>query len=212
MNMIDTESFEKSTTSNNDYTINIPFFAIFLLFIYYLLDIIPILPCKIQQIMYNNLLYRHASCIIIIIFVVILGENIDNFNFFNIILKTVIIYLMILAIVKTHYIIFMIIFFLIAIANLISYKRNQLIALNEKKYHNDITKKINIINIIIKSLFIIALILIFVGVIIYYGQKKYEYKNKFNFIKFIFGIKKCSFTNTKISIMNSIKYAFLNKI
>ena len=134
--MIDTESFEKSTTSNNDYTINIPFFAIFLLFIYYLLDIIPILPCKIQQIMYNNLLYRHVSCIIIIIFVVILGEDVDNFNFFNIIMKTVIIYLMILAIVKTHYIIFIIIFFLIAIANLISYKKNQLIALNEKKYHN----------------------------------------------------------------------------
>ena len=209
MTIIETE---ENIANNNIFSFNIPFFAIFLLFIYYLLDIIPILPCKIQHMMYSNLFYRHISCILIILFVVILGESVDKFNFINVLSKTAVIYFLILIIVKTHYAFFIIIFFMIAIANLISYKRNELTTLYHQKNNTDSIKYIKILNLIIKILFVITIILIVIGVIIYYGQKRYEFKNKFNFIKFIFGIENCSFTNNKLSIINSIKYAFIGKI
>lgn len=203
---------EENIVTHNIFSINIPFFAIFLLFIYYLLDVIPILPCKIQQMMYNNLFYRHVSCILIIVFVVILGESVEKFNFMNVLYKTVIIYVLILTIVKTHYVFFIVIFFLIAVANLISYKRNELTTLYQQKNDLNNIKYVKILNLIIKILFILTLILIVIGIIIYYGQKTYEYKNKFSFIKFIFGIEKCSFTNSKLTIMKSLKYAFTGKI
>ena len=66
MNYIDSENI--NTNNNlNDYSISIPLFTIFIIFIYYALDIIPLLPCKIQKFYYNNIYYRHISCIMIII-------------------------------------------------------------------------------------------------------------------------------------------------
>jgi hypothetical protein len=40
------------------------------------------------------------------------------------------------------------------------------------------------------------------------GEKKYEYKNNFEYSKFIFGIPKCRDYSLEISFLKSLKYAF----
>jgi len=58
-------------------------------------------------------------------------------------------------------------------------------------------------------LIIITLILIFIGFFVYLGQKKYEYKNKFSYIKFLFGTYKCKNTfENDLPILKSIQYLF----
>jgi hypothetical protein len=66
-------------------------------------------------------------------------------------------------------------------------------------------KLVKIKNILI----IITLILIFIGFFVYLGQKKYEYKNKFSYTVFLFGVTKCKNTiDNDLSIKKSLQYLF----
>lgn len=76
---------------------------------------------------------------------------------------------------------------------------------NIEKYIKLKYKLVKIKNILI----IIILILIFIGFFVYLGQKKYEYKNKFSYITFLFGAYKCKNTSENdLAISKSIKYLF----
>jgi hypothetical protein len=207
MNYIDSENI--NTNNNlNDYSISIPLFTIFIIFIYYALDIIPLLPCKIQKFYYNNIYYRHISCIMIIIFVMILEEPIDKFYIKSILLNALYIYILILLLTNTHYYFFMTIFIIMAITYLVHFKKNQLHKYQIKNNDYSHQNKILYMNKFINIMFIIIIVLIIIGLLTYYGQKKHEYQNKFNIFKFIFGTKTCKFTDTKLSILESLKYAF----
>ena len=46
------------------------------------------------------------------------------------------------------------------------------------------------------------------GFLIYMGEKKYENKGKFNYLKFIFGSAKCKGITKNKSVFNSIKHIF----
>ena len=65
----------------------------------------------------------------------------------------------------------------------------------EKKKLIDDSKKLektdNILKITQRVLLIIMVLIIIVGCIIYYMEKRREYKNEFSSWKFIFGVKKC---------------------
>jgi Trk-type K+ transport system membrane component len=60
------------------------------------------------------------------------------------------------------------------------------------------------------TLFITVIILTIIGFILYYVEKKHEYKKDFNFIVFLLGKTDCRYRNSDISIMNSLKYSIKN--
>ena len=61
------------------------------------------------------------------------------------------------------------------------------IPVTEKKKMNQYITNIQ------KSIYIISIILTIIGSIIYLGEKKVEYKNKFSYVKFILGKSQCNF-------------------
>jgi hypothetical protein len=66
-------------------------------------------------------------------------------------------------------------------------------------------------NLIIKinnGLSIAVFILIFIGFMIYMGRKKYEYKNNFSYLTFIFGKVECKGTISNIDYSTSLKHVF----
>ena len=82
------------------------------------------------------------------------------------------------------------------------------------KNENDINLKkndeliIDTISNIRYFILIIMIILLVIGFLIYLGEKKYQYNNKFKFLTFLFGKPDCNNKLDKISIINSLKYSF----
>jgi F0F1-type ATP synthase alpha subunit len=64
-----------------------------------------------------------------------------------------------------------------------------------------LTKMIKIIEvyIVVATLF---------GFLVYMGQKKFEYKNKFNYMEFLFGHVICKQDSPDLSIIQSLKHTF----
>jgi Na+/H+ antiporter NhaC len=93
-------------------------------------------------------------------------------------------------IIKTDYRFFIAIIILLAVLYLRMLKKYELIAMLDDEDIKDptIDTMIYINNII----FISVIVLTIIGFFIYMGKKKYEYKNKFSYINFLFGIYKCT--------------------
>ena len=138
-------------------------------------------------------------------------------------------------IIKTQYKFFVVILILLAIIYLIKIKNDELnqdiknenttnlsnksveskiLSENNEKKNKKSTVEKNIkllyeLSIVNKILILITLILVFIGFFIYLGQKKYEYKNKFSYITFLFGSYKCKNTiDNDLPISKSIQYIF----
>ena len=50
--------------------------------------------------------------------------------------------------------------------------------------------------------------IIVIFILIYMGRKKFEYKNNFNYLTFIFGKVECTGTSSKIYYLTSVKDLF----
>jgi len=66
----------------------------------------------------------------------------------------------------------------------------------------ELTKKHDLIIKINNGMIIVIFILI------YMGRKKFEYKNNFNYLTFIFGKVECTGTSSKIYYLTSVKDLF----
>jgi ATP-dependent Zn protease len=175
----------------------IPLYSIFILILVissaYVTSLI---PRKIHDILENNIYMKHFLCLLtLIFFVVITTEPLQNKSLSEIIKKSIILYLIFLLLIKNDYHFFTVNIVLLGILYLISIKKSHLVnsLKNEKNKDNikKIEKEINYINYIDNILFIVIIILIIIGLLIYFQKKRNQYKNKFNYITFLFGkIKK----------------------
>lgn len=171
-------------------------------------------PCKFIKVIRENIYLKHFIGLLTMIFFVILTAPIKNKKILNVIKKSVILYIIFLFFMKTNYIFFIIILILLAILYLSMLNKYDLI--DDVKDEKDIVKKesaekqINTIIVINNSIFVIVIILIIVGFLIYMGQKKVEYKDKFNYITFIFGKIDCNLTNIdkEVPLLKGLKSSF----
>ena len=146
------------------------------------------LGCK-TQLYLENMYVKHLLVLFMIYFTIDFtqGDNVSNpiINLKNAIIIWVLFHLFThLDIVPTVSVLFlfMIIFF---ISNYLSYL--------EKIKSNDQKLK-DILVTAEKTLLVSVLFIIVVGFFYYYIEKRTEYKNRFNILKFIFGVKKCKKT------------------
>jgi len=198
----------------NNYSLNDKL-TIYCIFIFFLLifvdDAKNIFPCRMRYVFENNLYLKHLLGYLTITFLVVLLEHIPNKNLKRIFLVSFYLYLVFILISKTEYGFFVPIFILISIIYVLYLKREEIEKEKEsssKDKKEELEKNHNLI-IKINNVFIIIVIgLTIVGFLFYMGRKKYEYKNNFSYLTFIFGKVKCSETFSKIDYKKSLKYIF----
>ena len=191
----------------------LPLYSIFILFLIISASFITeLFPCKLRKVLSNNIYIKHFFAFLTMIFFVVLTAPIKDNNILTIIQKSFLVYIIFIFTIKTNYKFFITIIILCAILYILIIKKNEIKNNNENEKNEEEKKKlINLSNNIIlvnNIISITVLILIIIGFLIYYGEKKHEYKKKFNFIIFLFGKPDCSYKNSKITMINSLKYAF----
>lgn len=192
----------------------IPLYSIFVLILILSAGFLPeLFPCKIQKVLKENVYIKHLFCYLTLIFFVILTDPIREDPILAVIKKATILYIIFLFAIKTHYKFFIAIIILsgaLYISMLHRYNNEKKLLEEKDKTKKEIIK--NNINAIIHRnnlLFGIIIILIVIGFLIYLGQKKAEYKNKFSYTTFLFGKHVCGNISSKeMNILPAIKYAF----
>ena len=146
-----------------------------------------------------------------ITFLVVLLEDLDK-NLTEVFLVSFYLYLVFILISKTEFGFFIAIIILTAIIYILYLKRNEIAKRTEDATSNEELEKLektkNIIIKINNGISIVVFILIFIGFMIYMGRKKYEYKNNFSYLTFIFGKVECKGTISNIDISTSLKHVF----
>ena len=155
-------------------------------------------PCKVQQILTNNTLAKHAlGYLALVFFVVITAPELQESN---IILLTMGLYSWFIMTSKTYYKIWFIVFVLTGIIYMLHiYQKNREKSENAKDDHEiqDDEKQSaqkfrdEIIDGSKKSLSASVILFTIFGVLVYMGNKKREYGKEFEYMKFFFGKSNC---------------------
>jgi hypothetical protein len=178
-----------------------------------------IFPCRLQNLLRNNMLVKHVFGLFTMIFFVVLSSGSNDKNIYVIIKRSLLLYIIFIFISKCHlYMFYFIMMFLgiayiIDIANQYNITKVENIKQNNKELSNEelsneeveYNKKINNNNNIIYILYVLIFISIFIGIILYMGEKKIEYKNNFNYITFFIGKPKCKGSSPSVDFKNIFK-------
>jgi hypothetical protein len=146
-----------------------------------------------------------------ITFLVVLLEDLDK-NLVEVFLVSFYLYIVFILISKTEYGFFIAIIILTAAIYVLYLKRNEIAKRKEDTTSNEELEKLektnNLIIKINNGFSIVVFILVFFGIMVYMGRKKYEYKNNFSYLTFIFGKVECKGTISNIDFSTSLKHVF----
>lgn len=185
----------------------VPLYAIFIFFlIIFSSSAANLFPCRLSELLENNILIKHIIAFLTIVFFVVLTVPIPNKKLNHILIVSVSLYIIFILLSKTEIEFFIPVIVLLGIMYIFVLKKNEYeekIKINNDNNEKNKSDKITIINNVIT---LIVLILILIGFILYLGRKKYEYKDKFSYLTFIFGKTKCTKSFSKINYKKSLKY------
>jgi len=192
---------------------NISIYSIFIFFLIISSNYLGALfPCKIQKLLDTNVYMKHVFGFLTLSFFVVLTDPAKKYNFINIFYESSLLYIIFIIFINNNYNFFifgLIIIGLIYILNLKKVDLDGKIIENASKEDNEKNKQfLELIIKINKFLFVLFMIVIIIGFIIYIGEKKIEYKNKFNFITFIFGKVKCKDKSPNVNYIKALNAAF----
>ena len=190
----------------------LPLYSIFILILIIAAGFLTeLFPCKLQRILKENIYLKHFFCYLTMIFFVVLTTPLKDQDIIVIIKKSIALYILFLFFIKTNYIFFIAIMILTGILYLFMLKKYEIITKsglekdpNKKKI---IDKHVDTIIYINNCLFIIIISLIIIGVVIYLGEKKYEYKNDFKYTTFLLGKSECRNKSPDISMFKALAYS-----
>jgi hypothetical protein len=153
------------------------------------------------------MIVKHLFGFFIALFLILLSTPFIEKDF-TIILKSLLVYAIFILMTKTDIYVFLILLFIsVASYSLVIIKTQYIEQNNIGKYKSD--KTIKTINTIVRVLYNFFIIILLVGVVVYMGEQKIEYKNNFSYVKFFLGNSSCKNNNTQnISIMEKIKNIF----
>ena len=173
-----------------------------------------LLPCRVQESLTENILLKHFFAYLTLFFFVGLTDSeISDKGFAVLIGKTALIYVVFLFFIKTQVTYFEINLFLLGVLYLINYVKEELQSeyddsTNEDQ-KDDLADNINILVTISNTLWIISLIILIIGFLVYMGQKKCEYHPNFDYTTFFFGKASCKGqTDIELTTFDSLKAAF----
>ena len=190
----------------------LPLYSIFILILIISAGFLTeLFPCKLQRVLKENIYLKHFFCFLTMIFFVVLTTPLKDQNVLVIIKKSIALYIIFLFFIKTNFNFFIVIMILTGILYLSMLKKYELIS--ESSSEKDPNKKkvieghIDTIIYINNCIFIIIIILIIIGFVLYLGEKKYEYKNDFNYTTFLLGKSECRNKSPEISMFKALEYS-----
>jgi hypothetical protein len=157
-------------------------------------------PCRFRALMTENIYVRHVFGFFTMIFFVVLTNSDGSLNLQTTFIDSIYLYTLFIFLLRTPLFIFLAILALLAGLYVLNIKKKEI---NEDKKIEEKTREeyLRILSIIRNVTSITIYFLLFLGFFIYLGQKKLEYKNKFDYITFLFGKIECQ--NTTPSSSNS---------
>ena len=179
-----------------------------------------IFPCRLQNVLRSNMIIKHIFGFFTLVFFVGLSSSDENKNLYITIKDAFLLYILFILISKCNISLFYIIMIFLGITyiiNILKDEENEKIKkdnndkLDEKEINNRLREhnnKINIYNNITYILYILIIVLIIIGVLIYMGEKKIEYKNNFKYFTFFMGKPSCIGKSPDTNFINSLKIHF----
>lgn len=152
-------------------------------------------PCNLQYNLRNNMLFKHMFGLFTMIFFVRLSASSTNNgngvnNSFHVILKnSLFLYLFFIVFSKCNIYFFYLVFFLIGITYIIKIIKDE--DKNKNIKDKDVINRQEKFDNITFNIYILICILTILGMIVYMGEKKNEYKSDFNYFTFFVGKQKC---------------------
>lgn len=185
---------------------NIPIWNIFVLFLIIAANYLgELFPCRVQNLLESNIYLKHIIAFLTLSFFVILTDTTSNYKSNEIFSISFTLYILFIILARNNKVFFLINLVILAILyvmklQLTDYEKN----VDEKS--NDIFYERLLI--LEKVLTLIFFVLLICGFLIYMGEKKIEYKNKFNFITFFFGKPSCKLNSPTINYVEAFLAAF----
>lgn len=162
-------------------------------------------PCRVQDLLTSNIYLKHTVAFLTLLFFVVLTDNSLDFTFREIFSSSIYLYIIFILLINCNQL-----FFLYCLGALcILYILKLLIKDVEKNTDDEIDKKkLEILLLCEKVMYIIFIIILIVGFVIYLGEKKIEYKDKFKYSTFLFGTPKCKRHSPRTRYIESFSAAF----
>ena len=196
---------------------NIPILNVFVLFLIIASNYIgELFPCRVQNLLIGNVYLKHFIAFLTLMFFVVLTDSSSQKKKFMVIftdsIKLYFLWLLLINCDKKFFVVGLLLLGLLYILQLI--KNDYVIdkiedkqVNDENKYEKD-EKTLKLIENIERIIFIIFFIVLVLGFTVYMGEKKIEYKNKFNYITFIFGKPSCRGKSPEVKYLEAFSSAF----
>lgn len=190
---------------------NIPIWNVFVLFLIIASNYIgELFPCRVQDLLSGNVYLKHFIAFLTLMFFVVLTDSSSQQKEFKIIfnnsIKLYILWLLLINNEKRFFIISLILLGIIYIIQLIKTDYEENIKQQKNIEYNK--KVLTYIKNIEKMIYVIFFIVLILGFIVYMGEKKIEYKSKFNYFTFIFGKPSCRGKSPEVKYVEAFKSAF----
>lgn len=159
-------------------------------------------PCKFQKLLLNNVYAKYVFAFLTLFYFVILVNPVQAEDINTSLCLTFFIFVLFILLIKTN-----VIFFIIC---LIILAANYFIHIREKEERSKKGGNIQLYSQLNQGFNISFIACTIIGFLSYMGEKKIEYKDKFNYFTFIFGKPVCGdkYNKSEISFTNSLKAAF----
>jgi len=193
---------------------NTPYHCIFIFFLIVVGNYLgELFPCKVQKVLTENVFLKHFFAFLTMIFFVVLVDTTSSKELSDILSTSLILYAIFLLLINTNVLFFIISMVSLSIIYLLHLKKNEI---NDSNNHDESdeekkkepNKTNNFLEYANFSMIIVFLASTITGFLIYIGEKKIEYKGKFNYITFLFGKPSCRGVSPKTKFLESLLAAF----
>ena len=193
-----------------DISKDLPVYTVFVLFLIIASNYIgELFPCKIQDVLSSNIYLKHTIAFLTMLFFVVLTDPNFNLTFEQLVYNSFKMYIVFLLLINCNKNFFITALFLLGASYILHLKKNDLQnKLEDEKDNDEYKNKLKLFTEINNIIIYLLIIVIILGVIIYIGEKKIEYKNKFNYITFVFGKPSCRGESPNTEYLESFSAAF----
>ena len=156
-------------------------------------------PCQVQKLFTGNIYYKHFLAFFILFFAIVLTSDKSEKITTTLLLKTFFLYSLFIILTRMDKNFFLLFFVTLCIKFIII---NEMTHTSTSKELKDKYDKIN------KALNYALISIGVIGFILYYGEKRYEYGKRFNFLTFLMGKPVCREFIIPTNYRRNLTYAF----
>jgi hypothetical protein len=151
-------------------------------------------PCPIQKTLKENILLKHIFAFLTLLFFAVLVDPFKQTDFNTMVMSSIFLYSVFLIMVNSNAFCFICSLAILGVLYILNLKKNAVnnsMAEKDDVENSEEIKTVQRIDFATRFLMAGFVITTFSGFFIYMGEKKLEYKSKFNYFTFVFGKSTC---------------------